>query len=148
MVGLGEREGADLVQGGHGRKPALLLLRAAQEIDRAHRQPGLHAHEGGDAAVAAGQLQGHHAELEGRQPGAAVALDRVAGKAESGELGNQRPWKLGAIPIGVDHRQEVGVDEGAHTIADDARLVGEQVVEKIIVGAGHNGSSATTGSLR
>ena len=69
VVGLGEREGADLVQRGHRRQPALLLFLAAQQVDRAHGQSGLHAHEGGDAAVAAGQLQGHHAQFERGQPG-------------------------------------------------------------------------------
>ena len=77
-------------------------------------------------------------ELERRQPGAAVPLDRVAGQAEPGELRHQRPRELGAVPVVVDHRQEIGVDEGAHPVAHGAGLIGEQLVEQVVVGTGHS----------
>jgi len=52
-VGLGEREGADLLEGRHLRQPAFLLLRRAEHVDRTHGQARVHAVEGAHAAVAA-----------------------------------------------------------------------------------------------
>ena len=58
-----------------------------------------------------------------------------ADDAEPGELRHERPRELGAVPVVVDHREHVGVDEGAHAVADRAGLVGEQLVEQVVVGA-------------
>ena len=46
VLGLGQAEGADQLHPRHRRQPALLLLVGAAEVDRAHRQAAVHAHEG------------------------------------------------------------------------------------------------------
>ena len=58
-----------------------------------------------------------------------------------GELRHERPGELGPVPVVVDHREDVGVDEGADAVADGAGLVGEQLVEQVVVGA-HAASSS------
>src|SRR5260370_13556000 len=68
VPGFGERERADQPQGGHLREPALLLFLVAQQRDRAHREPGLHADERVDGAVAAGPFEGDHACAETAPP--------------------------------------------------------------------------------
>ena len=81
--------------------------------DRAHRQPGLHAEEGAEAAVAAVEL---HVDQPGRDRAhrrAAVALDAVADDAQLGQPLDQRPGELGALPVVVDDRQHLVVDEVA-----------------------------------
>jgi hypothetical protein len=113
VVGLGERECAQRLQPGHGRQPAPLLLLGAQHGDRAHREPGLHAHERGQAAVAARELHGDQARGQRVDVRAAVAFDAVADDADASELLDQGPWELGALPVVVDLGQHVLLDERA-----------------------------------
>ena len=82
----------------HRRQPALLLLLGAEQRDRLHRQPGLHAEERAEAAVAAVQLHVDEAAGERAHARAAVALDVLAVEAELGEPAHQRPRQLGAPP--------------------------------------------------
>ena len=56
VLGLGERESSDRIDLCQRREPLRLLLLRAEQLDRSHDQTGLHAGEGRQAAVAAGQL--------------------------------------------------------------------------------------------
>ena len=73
----------------------------------------LHAEEGIDAPVAAGQFQGDHAGREPGQAGASVPGDRPADHTEFGDLRDQFERELGAFPVIVDDRQHLGVDEAS-----------------------------------
>src|SRR6185312_6328722 len=94
VIGLGQREGADLLQPGHPRQPGLLLLLRSEHRDRLHGQPGLYADEGGDTAVATAEL---HVDQSGRERvhrRATVALDAVTDDAQLAELFDQGPGEL------------------------------------------------------
>ena len=95
---LGQRERPELVHPGHRRQPPLLLLLGAEHRDRPHRQPGLHAEEGAEAAVTPVQLHVDQAGGERAHRWAAVALDAVADDAQLAHLLDQRPRELGASP--------------------------------------------------
>ena len=67
--------------------------------DRLHRQPGLHAEERAEAAVAAVQLHVDEPAGERAHARAAVALDVLADEPQLGEPAHQRPRQLGALPV-------------------------------------------------
>ena len=134
MVGLGQRERAGLLDAGHARKPALALLVGAEQVDRAHRQAGLHAEERAEAAVAAVDLHVHEAPGERAHPRAAVALDVVADQAELAEAPEQRPGRLRALPVLVDRRQHLLVDEAPRAQEVIPLLVGELLADEEVVG--------------
>ena len=73
VVGLGQREGAELLEPRHPGQPPLLLLLGAEHRDRLHGQPGLHAQERAEAAVAAVQLHVDEAAGDRVEARAAVA---------------------------------------------------------------------------
>ena len=133
-VGLGQRERADRVEPRHRRQPALLLLLGAEQLDRLHRQPGLHAEERAEAAVAAVQLHVDQAAGERAHARAAVALDVLAVEAELGEPAHQRPRQLGGLPVLVDRRQDLLVDEPAGGDEVLPLLVGELLADVEVVG--------------
>jgi hypothetical protein len=113
---LGQRERADRVEPDHGRQPALLLLRGAEERDRLHGQARLHAEEPAEAAVAAVQLHVDQAAGERAHAGAAVVLDVLAVEAELGEPAHQRPGELGGLPVLVDRGQHLAVHAKLRTL--------------------------------
>ena len=82
MLGLGERERAQLVQSRHRGQPALLLLLGSEHRDRAHGQPGLHSERGAEAAVAAVELHVHEPGCDRAHVRTAVALDPVANQPQ------------------------------------------------------------------
>ena len=53
---LGEAEAADLLEARHRRQPLLLLLFRSVDVDGAHRQADVHAHERRERRVDAGNL--------------------------------------------------------------------------------------------
>ena len=95
---LGQREGAELLQLGHRRQPALLLLLRAEHGDRLHRQPGLHPEEGAQAAVAAVEFHVDQPDGDRAHRRAAVPLDAVADDAQLAHPLDQRPGELGVSP--------------------------------------------------
>ena len=141
VTGFGQRERADLLQSGHRRQPALLLLLRAEHVDRPHGQTVLHAEEGVDAAVAAGQLQGHHACRQPGQTRAAIAGDGAPDHAQLGDLRNEFERELCALPVVVDDRQHLGVDEIPDPIADLAFGVGEQLGQQVVVRPSRDGQA-------
>ena len=58
---------------------------------------------------------------------------------ELGDLRHQLERELGPVPVVVDDREHLGVDEGPHPVAHGAGLVGQQLVEQVVVGAGRLG---------
>ena len=98
---------------GHRGQPLLLLLLRAQHGDRLHGQPGLDPDEGGEATVATTQLHVDQPDRERVEVGTAVPDDPVADDAQRAELLDQRPGELGPLPVAVDHRKHLLVDEGA-----------------------------------
>jgi hypothetical protein len=56
---------------------------------------------------------------------AAVAVDAVADDPQLGEFLDQRPRELGALPVAVDHREHVLVDEVAGAFQVAQLLVGQ-----------------------
>jgi hypothetical protein len=105
VVGLGQREGADCVQPRHRLEPARLLLGRAEQLDRLHREPGLDAEERPEAAVAAVELHVDESERERAQPGVE--------QLELGEPARERPRELGPLPVVVDDREHLLIDEPA-----------------------------------
>ena len=132
VVGLGQREGTDLLQARHRRQPVPLLLLGPAVGDRAHGQPRLHPDEGADAAVAAVEL---HRDQPGRQRvhrRTSVALDTVADQTGGTELLDDRPGELGAVPVLVDLGEYLVVDElpGPGQVL---QLVGRELVAEVEV---------------
>ena len=115
-------------------QPALALLLGAEQVDRSHRQAGLHAEERAEAAVAAVDLHVDEAPGERAHPRAAVALDAVADQAELAEAAEQRPRRLGALPVVVDHRKHLLVDEAPRAQEVVPLLVGELLADEEVVG--------------
>jgi len=72
---------------------------------------------------------------DGAHRRAAVALDAVADDSQPGHLLDQRPGKLGPLPVAVDDRQHLVIDEvpGAPPIVAFGR--GELVGDAEVVGA-------------
>ena len=134
MVRLGERERADRLEPRHDRQPALLLLLGAEQVDRLHRQPGLHGQERPEAAVAAVQLHVDQAARERAHAGAAVTLDVLAQQSELGEPVHQRPRQLGRLPVVVDRGQHLAVDEPSRGDEVLPLLVGELLAHLEVVG--------------
>ncbi|GMA90964.1 hypothetical protein GCM10025869_14930 [Homoserinibacter gongjuensis] len=103
----------------------------AQEVDRAHRQPGVHAEEGVDASVAAGELHRDEAVLQGREAGAVVPRDHAADDAEPCHRGDELLGEAGGLPRVVDDRQHLVLDEAAHALDEGAIGVGEALLETV-----------------
>ena len=99
VIGLGQRESAELGAGGEVGQPALLLLVVAEQPDRGHRQAAVHGVEGAEASVAAGQLEGGQALGERAHAGAAVAGERAARHGEPGVGRDQFVRELGTLPV-------------------------------------------------
>jgi hypothetical protein len=129
MVGFGEPERAERVERREAGQPALLLLLAAEMGDGADHQAGLHGVERVDAAVAARELVGDQSGLQARQPGAPVAGGRGADDAELGERSQEMLRELGALPVVVDARQHLRLDEGPHACGERAVLWRQIVLE-------------------
>ena len=135
MGRLGQREGADGGQLGHRRQPPLPLLLRAEHGDRLHGQPGLDAEEGAQAAVAAVELEVDQTVGDRAHRRAAVALDPVADDPEAAKLLDQVTGELGALPVVVDDRQHLVVDEVPGAVPVVALLRGELVGDPEEVGA-------------
>ena len=86
-----------------GSQRSLLLVGAAQ-VDRAHRQAAVHAHERLHRRVDAGHLHRDHAVEQAAAAGAAGSVVLQAGDAELGEPGDQVVRELRAGPVVVDDR--------------------------------------------
>ena len=134
VLGLGQREGADLLEPRHGGQPALLLLLRPEHVDRLHRQPRLHAEERAEAAVAAVQLHVDQAARERAHARAAVPGDVLAEEPELGDPAHQRPRQLGRLPVLVDRGQHLLVDEAPHLDEVPPLLVGELLADHEVVG--------------
>ena len=134
MVGFGQRERAGLLDAGQPGKPAFALLVGAEQVDRAHRQAGLHAEERAQAAVAAVDLHVHQPPGQRAHPRTAVALDVVADQAEFAQAPEQRPGRLRALPVLVDRRQDLLVDEAPRAQEVIPLLVGELLADEEVVG--------------
>ena len=111
VVGLGERERADLLQPGHRRQPLLLLLLGAQHEDRLHREATMDHQECAHAPVAPGHLHRDQPSRHRIHVGAAVADDPVTDDPDRAELLDQRPRELGFLPVFDDGRVYLGADE-------------------------------------
>ena len=91
--------------------------------------------KGAQAAVAPVDLHvdqsgGHR--IHGRTT---VAFDPAADDAERGHFLDQRKGELGPLPIVVDHRQDLGVDEGAGAGQVVLLPRGERLTQPELVGA-------------
>ncbi len=134
VIRLGERERAQLLETGHPRQPAVLLLLGAEHRDRLHRQPGLDPEERPKAAVAAVELHVDEAAGDRVEARAAVAVDVLADDGEFPEPLDQGPRHVGALPVAADHRQHLVVDEHAHAAEQLELLVGELLAQEEVVG--------------
>ena len=133
VLRLGQCERADRVQPRHSRQPALLLRLRAEQGDRLHRQPRLDAQERAEAAVAAVQFHVDQAAGERAHPRTSVALDVLPVEPEVREPAHERPWQLGALPVIVDLREDLGVDEAPGGDEALPLLLGEFVAEPEVV---------------
>jgi hypothetical protein len=131
--GLGERESSDRVEAGHGGQPALLLLLAAEQVDRLHREPRLDAEERAEAAVAAVKLHVDEAARERAHARAAVAGDVLAVEPEVREAAQELPGQLRGLPVLVDRRQHLIVDEAPCGREPIPLLVGELLADLEVV---------------
>jgi hypothetical protein len=134
VVGLGEGEGAELLQARHRGQPALLLLLRAEHGDRPHRQPRLHAQPRPQAAVTAIELHVDEPAADRVQPRTAVPLDVLADDPQLAQPTDQRPRKLGSLPVTADDRQHLVVDEGPHAGERVDLRVGELLAQEEVVG--------------
>ena len=125
-VGFGQAEGADLLHAGHGRQPLGLLLLGAAEIDRAHGQAAVHAHEGRHRRVDAGQFHGHEPVGQEAAAGAAVAVVGQAGDAELGHGRQHLEGELGPAPVDVDDRGDVLLHESPDPFEEQPVLLVEE----------------------
>ena len=112
----------------------LLLFLGAEHRDGAHGESGLYAEERAEAAVAAVEFHVHQPGRDRAHRRAAVPVDAVADDSELGQLSNQRPRELRALPVVVDGGQHLVVDEVAGTAPDAALLGGELVADVEVVG--------------
>ena len=148
MVGLGEGEGGVLGAGRERLGPALLLLRRAQQHDRAQREPALHADHGADAPVDAGELHVHQARPERGEGAVAGHVQAVGEQVELAEAGDQLDRVLAAVPPVVDAREHLvgqgaGVGPGLQVLAGDVLKQGE-----VVSGGGQEGFRGRGASLR
>ena len=105
------------------------LLVAAKRVDGIHGQRRVHADERANAAVAALQFLHDQSVFDIRHPGAAVAFEAGAIKAQVGHgLDQFLGEAAGAVAL-LDDGDEVVLDELAGGVADQAFVVGEQGVE-------------------
>jgi hypothetical protein len=95
----------------------------------------VHAVEGVQATVPAGQLDGHEARGDLAHPGAAVALYGAARDVQRGYSGDQSEGELGTLPVVVDHGDDIPVGEGAYPVPDLLLLVGQELLNEVVVGA-------------
>jgi hypothetical protein len=97
----------------------------------------------------------HEAPGERAHPRAAVALDVVANETELAEAPEQWPGRLGALPVLVDLRQDLLVDEAPRAeevipllvreLLADEEIVGRQRLAEVLVGnRGHGRHRANT----
>src|SRR5262249_48430257 len=121
-LGLGEAERADLLVARHRRQPAPLLLLGAAEVDRAHRQPAVHALEGRHRRIGGGELHRDEPGDDVRTAGATVALIAEAADAELGDARNQVIWECRTIPIVIDDGLDALARERSH--GGDELLIG------------------------
>jgi hypothetical protein len=135
VVRLGQGKGADGGELRHRRQPPLLLFLRAEQGDRLHGKPGLDTEEGAEAAVAAVELEVDQAVRDRAHRRAAVALDPVAHEPEPPQLLDQVTRELGALPVVVDDRQHLIVNEVPGPIPVVALLRGELVGDPEEVGA-------------
>jgi hypothetical protein len=134
VVRLGQRERADLLQPGHPRQPALLLLVGPEHVDRLHGQAGLDAKERAEAPVAAVDLHVDESAGQRTHRRAPVALDVLAHDLQLSHPVHERPRQLGFLPVGVDGGQHLVVDEAARRQKALPLLVGERLAHEEVVG--------------
>src|SRR3954451_1381440 len=151
-VRLGQPERPDQLHPGHRRQPPLLLLLGAAEVDGAHGQAAVHAHERGHRRVAAGQLHGEHPVGKSRAARTAVAGVLGAGDAELSEPRDEFAGKLPAGPVLVDDRLDLLVHELPDAVEQRPVVVAQQRLEVVEVRGddlrfdGHGRASLPRGS--
>ena len=89
-----------------GSQRSLLLVRAAQ-VDRAHRQAAVHAHEGLHRRVDPGHLHRDHAVEQAPRPGQPWPSYCRPAMPERREPGHQVVRELRPGPVAVDHRLDL-----------------------------------------
>ena len=111
-------------------------------MDRPHRQSGVDAEEGADAAIGARPLEADESGRQHAETRAGVTVDRAAGDAELGDLRDELERELLALPVVVDDRNDLAVAEVANPVADRActsdplrSLLGEGAKPVIAVGS-------------
>ncbi len=134
-----------VVQLRHRGQPPLLLLLRAEHRDGLHGQSGLDAEEGAQAAVAAVELEVDQAVGDRAHRRAAVALDPVAHDPEAPQPLDQVTRELRALPVVVDDRQHLVVDEAPGAVPVVALLRGELVGDPEEVGAARTANSVESG---
>jgi hypothetical protein len=134
VVGLGQGERADGVEPCHRGQPALLLRLGSEQVDRLHREARLHPEECPQAAVAAVQLNVDEAARERAHAGTSVPDDVLTIEAELGDPAHERQGQVGRLPVLVDRRQHLLVDEAAGGDEVLPLLVGELVADLEVVG--------------
>src|SRR5690606_15312552 len=109
--------------------PALTLLVRTEQADAAHREAGMDAVEGVDRTVAFGEFVLDQPHRQRVKPGAAIAANHAADDSEVAQPKREIAGKFGAIPIGVDLRQNAGLHVIAHPVTDGALVIVEEIVE-------------------
>src|SRR5262249_26681065 len=89
--------------------------------------------ERADAGVAALELLTDEAVRGRAGSGAPVAGERAAEQAHLAERGDQLARERAGRPVLADGRHDARVDEVAHGVAHEALLVGEQLVDRVVV---------------
>ena len=139
VVRLGQREGPQRVDRRQLRQPALLLLLGAEHRDRLHGQAGLDAEEGAETAVATVELEVHQAGGDRAHRRAAVAVDPVPDQPELAEAAYQLAGEVRPLPVVVDHRKHLVVDEAPGPVPVVALLCGQLVGDAEEVGPARAG---------
>src|SRR5438270_11894202 len=125
-VGFSQTEAAKLFAFLHRWKPFLLLLLAAELVNRIHDQPRLHAHKTAHAGVSALQFLRHEPVFHVAHPGAAVAFQRRPEKTQIGHGFNQFARKSTGTVAFLNNRDQVVFNKLARGVAYQAFFVRQQ----------------------
>src|SRR5215212_9709414 len=134
VIRLRQAPGPYLLHPRHLGQPPPLLLLGPEDGHGPHREPGMDAEERVKAPVPPRHLDGDEPGSDLAHAGTAVLLDGGARYVQSRNLGHELERELGLLPVLVYDRDDLGVGEGPDPVPDLSLLIGEQLVEQVVVG--------------
>ncbi len=141
---LGEPPAAHLLAAGERRQPALLLLRAAEEMDVRRAQAVVRGERQRDPGVDARELLHHDRPVERREPRAAVLLGPAgAREPERAEPREHLARELLLLVPLARVRGELGLGELAHGLAQQELLFAQLEVHAPPGQPSQNGSAVS-----